>query len=77
MFFVSCSYARNTNNQQGHHLAMKEMTILINIHQLDSIMNIYKDATPMVYDIRVYGILEKLPDEGNINECTKNLVRCL
>ena len=40
MFFVSCSYARNTNNQQGHHLAVKEMTILINIHQLDSIMNI-------------------------------------
>ena len=31
----------------------------------------------MVYDIRVYGILEKLQDEGNINECTKNLVRCL
>ena len=77
MLLVSCTNAGNADYQQCHHLAMQQMSVLINVHQLDAVMDVHENAAPMIQGIGVNGILEELNDKGNVDECPKHLVECL
>ena len=46
ILLVSCADTGDANHQERHHLAMKKMTILIYVHYLDAVMNIYKYTSP-------------------------------
>ena len=54
---------------------MQNVTILINVHQLDTVMDVHKYATPKVKHIGVNGILEELQYNRCVDERPKYLIQ--
>ena len=77
MFLVARANAGDTDDEQGHNLAMQHMPILINVHQFDTVVDVHKYATPTVQHIGVYGILEEFQYNRRIDECTEYLIQAL
>ena len=77
MLLVSGSYAGYADNQQRHHLTVKQMTVLIHIQQFKTVVDFYENAAPMIQHIGVYGILEELDYQRNVYESTKYLIKGL
>ena len=71
MLLVSRAYTADTDNKEGHHLAMDDVTILIDIHKLDSTMNIHKDTAPIVYHLWVDDIFKELHTQADIDKGTE------
>ena len=77
MLLVSRSYAGYADNQQRHHLTVKQMTVLIHIQQVKTVVDFYEKAAQMIQHIGVYGILEELDYQRRVYERTKYLIKGL
>ena len=63
VLLVSCSYAGDADNHKGCYLTPYKIAVKVDEPPLDSIMNIAYDATPIIKQFRVNGVLEKLHQE--------------
>ena len=77
MFLVPRANAAYTDNKESHHLAVDDMTVLIDIHKLDSVMNIYKYTSPVVYHLRIDDILKELHTQADIDKGTEYHIELL
>ncbi len=77
MLLVPRAYAAYTDDKESHHLAVDDMTVLIDIHELDSVVNINKNTAPVVYHLRIDDILKELHTQADIDKGTEYHIELL
>lgn len=63
MFLVPRADAGYADDEQRHDFTVKQMTVLVDVHQLHPAVNVRDDATPERQHSRGDGILKKLDDK--------------
>ena len=70
MFLVSGANTGDKDTEDSGELAPYEITIMIDKPPLHAVMDIADNASPVVKQLWVYGILEKLNYQRDVDECS-------
>jgi len=74
VFLVASTNTGNKDTEDSGELAPYEITIMIDKPPLHAVMDIADNASPVVKQLWVYGILEKLNYERDVDECSEYLI---
>ena len=74
MLLVASANTSDADAEDGGKLAPNEMAILIDKPPLYAVMDIADNSSPVVKQLWVYGILEKLNYKRDIDESSENLI---
>ena len=74
MFLVPGANTGDTDTEDSGEFAPYEITIMIDKPPLHAVMDIADDASPVVKQLWVYGILEELNYQRDVDECSEYLI---
>ena len=77
MFLVSRTDTGNADKQECGDFAVNKITVIVNHPSLYPVVYVTQYAVPMVKHRRVNGVLEKLHQDGHIDDCPENLIKAL
>jgi hypothetical protein len=74
VLLVTSTDTGDTDAEDGGKFAPDEITIMIDKPPLHAVMDIADDASPVVKQLWVYGILEELNYQRDVDECSEYLI---
>jgi hypothetical protein len=74
VFLVASTNTGDKDAEDSGEFAPYEITIMIDKPPLHAVMDIADDASPVVKQLWIYGILEKLNYERDVDECSEYLI---
>ena len=77
MFLVTSTDTGYTDAKDSGQLAPNEIAIMVDKPSFHAVMDIADDTAPVVKQRWVYGILEKLNYERDVDECSEYLIGSL
>ena len=74
MFLVSSTNTGNEDAKNGREFAPNEIAIIIDEPSFHAIMDIANNASPVIKQLWIYGILEELNYKRYVDECSEYLI---
>jgi hypothetical protein len=74
MLLIPGADTSNAYHQESHDLTAKHVTVLIDIHEFEPVMDVNEYSTPKVQNFRVYGIFKELNYQREVDESTEYLI---